>query len=66
MDLLSYANDAIPLEEVIHIMVGDLQRIIEYPKLGFMIPQVVPDHVRAAYETLVTAGFTRHLLKGSP
>ena len=55
-----YPTDAIPLDEVIHIMVGDLNRIIEYPRLGFMIPQPVPDTVRHAYERLVAAGFTRH------
>jgi len=59
----NYASADIPLEEVIHIMVGDLQRILEYPRLGFMIPQAVPDNVLLAYEVLIAAGFTRHLLK---
>jgi uncharacterized SAM-binding protein YcdF (DUF218 family) len=63
IDLLRYGNDEIPLEEVIHIMVGDLQRIMEYPRLGFMIAQDVPHGVQRAYEQLVAAGFTNHLLK---
>jgi uncharacterized SAM-binding protein YcdF (DUF218 family) len=58
-----YGNELIPIEEVIHIMVGDLQRILEYPRLGFMIPQEVPDEVLRAYEVLVAGGFTRHLLR---
>ena len=52
-------------DEVIHIMVGDLQRILEYPRLGFMTPQAVPADVRHAYEFLIAAGFTRHLIQPS-
>ena len=63
LEFADYGSDIIPIEEVIHIMVGDLQRILEYPRLGFMIPQAVPDNVRQAYDFLVAAGFTRHLLK---
>ncbi len=62
LEFAEYGNANMPIEEVVHIMVGDLQRILEYPRLGFMIPQEVPDHVRQAYELLVAAGFTRHLL----
>ncbi|MDX6346957.1 MAG: hypothetical protein QOF84_1747 [Streptomyces sp.] len=43
--------------EVIDMMVGDLQRVIEYPRLGFAIEQNVPGQVRKAYERLVRAGF---------
>lgn len=63
IEFACYGNNAIPLDEVIHIMVGDLQRIIAYPRLGFMIPQDVPLNVQQAYEQLVAAGFTNHLLK---
>lgn len=62
LEFADYGNADIPIEEVIHIMVGDLQRIMEYPRLGFMIPQEIPADVRHAYEFLVAAGFTRHLL----
>lgn len=58
----NYGNADIPIEEVIHIMVGDMQRIWEYPRLGFMIPQEVPDEVSHAYELLIRAGYTRHLI----
>ncbi|MGP4019017.1 YdcF family protein [Saccharopolyspora sp. 5N708] len=47
---------------VIDMMVGDLQRIIEYPKLGFAIEQQVPDDVRRACDRLVNAGFDSHVL----
>jgi len=57
----AYPTDEIPMEKVINIMVGDLQRIRIYPAKGFQIPQDIPDEVWAAYERLVQWGFTRHL-----
>ena len=63
LEFAAYGHANMPTEEVIHIMVGDLQRILEYPRLGFMIPQEVPGNVLLAYDLLVAAGFTRHLLK---
>lgn len=48
---------------IINVMVGDLQRIREYPKKGYQIEQDIPDNVWRAYEALVTAGYTRHLLQ---
>ncbi|MER8219095.1 YdcF family protein [Streptomyces sp. NPDC094143] len=47
---------------VIDMLVGDLQRVIEYPKLGFAIEQHVPEDVHAAYESLIRAGFTSRLI----
>ncbi|WP_318209441.1 MULTISPECIES: YdcF family protein [unclassified Streptomyces] len=47
---------------VIDMLVGDLQRIIEYPKQGFAIEQDVPENVHAAYEDLIHAGFTSRLI----
>lgn len=61
-DFAEYCAGTIPQREVIEFMVGDLQRIMEYPARGFMISQVVPPEVLAAYETLVDAGFTGHLI----
>jgi len=58
-----YANDEVPLEQVINLMVGDLQRIRVYPAKGFQIPQDIPDEVWAAYERLVEWGFDKHLAK---
>ncbi|RSM90856.1 hypothetical protein DMH04_04220 [Kibdelosporangium aridum] len=48
---------------VIDMLVGDLQRVIEYPKLGFAVEQDVPADVLAAYERLLSAGFDSRLLK---
>ncbi len=58
----NYATDEIPLERVIHIMVGDLQRIRTYPSRGFQIEQDIPMEVWQAYERLVGLGFTGHLI----
>lgn len=47
---------------VISVMVGDLQRIREYPRLGFQIRQDIPDKVWQAYEDLVLAGYDKCLM----
>lgn len=46
---------------VIDMIVGDLQRVIEYPALGFAVEQDVPPEVLAAYRRLVRAGFDGRL-----
>lgn len=58
-----YPTKEIAREHVINIMVGDLQRIKEYPKRGFQVPQEIPDDVWDAYEKLVALGFDKHLIK---
>jgi uncharacterized SAM-binding protein YcdF (DUF218 family) len=58
-----YPTKAVPLPNVIASMVGDLQRIKEYPALGFQIEQPIPDDVWEAYENLVAAGFTKDEIK---
>ena len=61
--LSRYSHESLSADDVISIMVGDLQRIREYPKRGFQIPQEIPDDVWQAYGELVKAGFDRHLLR---
>ena len=61
----AYCDSTLPLRDIIEFMVGDLQRIMEYPRRGFMIAQEVPEAVRRAYEVLVAAGFTGQLLRDS-
>jgi uncharacterized SAM-binding protein YcdF (DUF218 family) len=58
-----YPTDEIPLDRVIEIMAGDLQRIREYPAKGFQIPQEIPGEVWEAFEKLVDAGFDGHLIR---
>ncbi|MDD5050840.1 MAG: YdcF family protein [Candidatus Pacebacteria bacterium] len=59
----AYFNETNTKERVINTIVGDLQRIREYPKKGFAIEQEIPKDVWEAYEQLVKAGFTKHLIK---
>jgi len=47
----------------INIMVGDLQRIKEYPKQGFQIEQKIPKKVWEAYLELVKMGYDKQLIK---
>ncbi|HVV13847.1 YdcF family protein [Amycolatopsis sp.] len=49
-------------DKVINMLVGDTQRITEYARRGFAIPQEVPADVAAAYQRLVDAGYTRRLI----
>jgi uncharacterized SAM-binding protein YcdF (DUF218 family) len=62
IDLEHYPTPEMPMEKVIDMMVGDLQRIRVYPEKGFQIPMEIPVEVWTAYEKLVGWGFTRHLV----
>lgn len=64
--LARYSNASLSADDVVSIMVGDLQRIREYPRLGFQIEQAIPAAVWAAYEALVAAGYDRHLISPRP
>ena len=59
----SYPNEVIPLERVINIMAGDLQRIKLYPAKGFQVHQDMPDEVWKAFERLVELGYDKHLVR---
>jgi len=57
-----YPNEAITRDDVIHIMVGDLQRLMVYAEKGWSTRQEIPPEVLDAFERLVAAGYTRRLL----
>ncbi len=59
----SYFNELHPQDKIVNIMAGDLQRIKEYPALGFQTEQPIPADVWNAYESLVAQGFDKHLLE---
>jgi len=65
VDFDSYPTGEIRRDDVIHIMVGDLQRLVVYGRKGWSAPQDVPAEVIEAYERLVGAGYTRRLLPES-
>lgn len=58
-----YTQDKAFKELTINVMVGDLQRIKEYPAKGFQVSQKIPSNVWDAYEKLVSLGYTSHLIK---
>ena len=58
-DYISSIGDA---KLVLDMLVGDLQRVIEYPKQGFAVEQDVPEVVLSAFRRLIDAGFTSRLM----
>lgn len=49
--------------DTIATIVGDVQRIRVYAQRGFQLPQVIPEAVWEAYETLCSMGFDSQLVK---
>ena len=47
---------------VIHEMVGDLDRIMQYPSRGYQIPHQPPREILVSWKALIEAGFREHLL----
>lgn len=62
IDFASYIETIGEPGLVLDMLVGDLQRVIEYPALGFAVEQQVPDAVHAAYQRLIDGGFTSRLM----
>ena len=65
MSFDDYCHSALPPRMVAEVMVGDLQRIMAYPKLGYQTEQPVSDEVHLAYSYLIERGFVGHLMHGS-
>lgn len=57
-----YPTDEIPFDQLIHIMVGDFQRILEYPGQDFQTNQDVSKKAMESYQFLVKKGYTNFLL----
>lgn len=47
-------------DKFVNVMVGDLLRIKEYPKLGFQIEQEIPEDVWEAGQKLLAMGFDKY------
>lgn len=61
MAFSEYPNEIIKLVDLIHAMVGDFYRLIDYPARGLASEQVFPQEILEAYELLRAAGYTRQL-----
>jgi len=57
-----YGSEEAPQEELIHTIVGDLQRIKVYARRGWQIAQHIPDEVWQAYEALLTLGYDKYMI----
>lgn len=62
-DLMSQAVDQAGLRRLVEEMVGDVQRLIEYPAAGYQVAVEIPSQVLAAYRRLRDAGFDGHCLR---
>jgi uncharacterized SAM-binding protein YcdF (DUF218 family) len=65
MTMADYVDSIGDARLVIDMLAGAQQRLMIYPRQGFMIEQRVPDDVAAAYERLREAGFTSRLVAGT-
>ncbi|WP_137008467.1 YdcF family protein [Aquitalea aquatilis] len=50
---------------LIEEMVGDIHRLLRYPRLGFQQALQIPPVVLQAWQQLIAQGYNRHLLRGS-
>lgn len=64
IDLLNYPNDDVGgLNDVITVLMGDMQRMDHYVKLGFQTYQHIPEYVWSAYNVLLSSGlYNNHLV----
>lgn len=54
-------SDVIGVKGLINEMVGDINRIIHYPALGFQVAHELPLAVKDAYQFLIGKGFDEHI-----
>ena len=52
--------------EVAAMLVGEVHRMLEYPRRGWQAPEPVPESAVAAMRTLAAAGHAKHLIPGVP
>jgi hypothetical protein len=62
LGLDEYVESIGDARRVVDMLVGDTQRIEEYARRGFAIPQHVPDEVLDAFTRLVGHGYTSRLV----
>lgn len=59
-------SEVIGIKGLINEMVGDINRIIEYPHSGFQEEHQIPLKIMESYHYLISRGFTEHLLTTVP
>lgn len=53
-----YLKSDLPQVKILNMMVGEIKRIKEYPDLGYMVKQEIPERVWTSYLQLAQLGFT--------
>ncbi|WP_149826922.1 YdcF family protein [Streptomyces tailanensis] len=66
MTLPEYVDSIGNARLVIDMLVGAQQRLVVYPRQGFMMEQEVPSDIVAAYERLRSSGFTSRIIPEPP
>jgi uncharacterized SAM-binding protein YcdF (DUF218 family) len=66
IDFPAGISNVVGILGVIDEMVGDLHRIIEYPRLGFQGEHTLPQEILESWRYLVGQGFKNHLLPNRP
>ncbi|MGW4814303.1 YdcF family protein [Kitasatospora cineracea] len=61
--LSAYVDKIGNVKTVVDMLVGTLQRLIEYPKKGFIIDQEVPAEAVSAFERLRDSGFDSRVIR---
>lgn len=62
LSLDEYAPSRKDRLHALHLMVGEIDRLLSYPRLGWISTLELPNSVQAAYRYLSKAGFNQHLL----
>lgn len=55
-------KDGVEEREIINSLVGDFQRMDVFARLGYQIPQEIPQKVMASYEELVRQGYDKYVV----
>lgn len=51
-------------DQILSEMVGDMHRMIHYPKHGWMVNEIIPEPVLDACKDLIVRGYINHMLPG--
>ena len=57
-----YVKDIQSMKKFAHILAGNVQRIFEYSRSGYIAPQEIPEEVFEACHMLISSGFVDYLL----
>lgn len=64
IDFPAGVSNAVGLFGLINEMVGDIERIVEYPKRGYQVRHEFPPGILDSWKYLKHQGFTQHLMRG--